>query len=180
MRMLRLSLLLLALFIPTVIFADEASTTSEFASITITVDTATAPVGEHWSIRGKGPTFTACGKKWMAGPDNDTSFKEAQAWIGSLGKEWETPTRDQLLELYNTNFILTRTPSHDDLSKEELKELSDSTAKLPFKNFPFISVWSICPKNAHLSWIVYFYNGDSCAETSDFQSNARALAVRSQ
>jgi len=107
----------------------------------------------------KNGEFSAAGFVWKIGPDDDTSFDEAQSWIKSLGKGWTAPDSEQLTKL-----------------RKEGK-------KLPFHNFkfsplPIIMIWGT-PKNSTeafaiesmMGWYVEFDKTDN----KDF----RALAVRS-
>lgn len=45
-------------------------------------------------------TDTQTGLQWLEGPEQPTSWKQAQAWIASLGNRWRTPTIKELSALY--------------------------------------------------------------------------------
>lgn len=66
------------------------------------VMTASVPtyVGPRFTLKDGEITDWQSNLVWKEGPDKDTSFNEAQAWIGSLGKGWRSPTREELRALF--------------------------------------------------------------------------------
>lgn len=40
------------------------------------------------------------GLQWLEGPDQPTSWEQAQTWISGLGNDWRTPTLEELTAIY--------------------------------------------------------------------------------
>ena len=100
--------------------------------------------------------------EWVAGPDRDMSWEEAQKWVRSLtigGGGWRMPTLDELAVL----------------SKKELKTFNGTP---PLKTNG-VNVWSAEIKDSSSAWFFSFYFGYKYWHKRSESSTLRAYAVRS-
>ena len=45
---------------------------------------------------------TVTGLEWQVGPDEETTWNEAKAWVDGLGGDWRMPTRTELQDLWDS------------------------------------------------------------------------------
>ena len=111
---------------------------------------------------------TKTGLEWMAGPDRNTDWKEAEKWVSRLtvsGGGWRMPTTDELKRLYPTG--------------------KGSRNMTPLLKTTGWGVWSGETKGSSSAWAFYFRYGrrdwdyrDGSRGHSD--TTGRAFAVRTQ
>jgi len=102
-----------------------------------------------------------CKMEWLVGPDRDTSWDEAQAWVKSLnvaGGGWSLPTLEMLRGLYRKN-----------LRKREISPL--------FQREP-TDVWSCEVKGEASAWAFNFLPGNTFTTYRTLSRRIRAFAVR--
>jgi len=103
------------------------------------------------------------GLEWVAGPDRDTGWNEARAWVEDLnidGGGWRMPTMDELEGLY--------------------KKGAGQRNMTPLLKTIGWFVWSSETKGSLSAWIFYFSSGGRSWAFHDNSGNARAFAVRSR
>ncbi|KAB2892172.1 MAG: DUF1566 domain-containing protein [Desulfobulbaceae bacterium] len=99
--------------------------------------------------------------EWMVGPDRDTSWNEAQAWVDGLncrGKAWGLPTLEQLGGLYRKN-----------IRKHQIS---------PLFGIEPTDVWSCEIKNDESAWAFNFIPGSAFWTYRTMSRRFRGLAVR--
>lgn len=99
--------------------------------------------------------------EWMVGPDRDTSWNEAQAWVENLnngGGMWSLPTLALLRGLYRKN-----------LRKNELS---------PLFHLEPTDVWSCEIKDDASAWAFNFIPGNTFTTYRTLSRRFRAFAVR--
>jgi hypothetical protein len=105
---------------------------------------------------------TKTGLEWVAGPDKNTNWHNARAWIKNLtleGGGWRMPTKDEIKGLYK--------PGAGPSNKTSL-----------FKNAAWW-VWAGETKGSSQAWIFYFSGGYGYWLDRNTGDNLRAFAVRS-
>jgi hypothetical protein len=120
-----------------------------------------------------GPRFTAdrngiirdnqTGLQWFLGPDRDTNWHEAKAWVESLevdGDGWRMPTRGELKNLYKP-----------DSGKHNINPLFRTEGGF---------AWTDEPVGSSHAWGFCFDIGDAYWPRLTFRDTARAFAVRSR
>ncbi|MBC8466590.1 MAG: caspase family protein [Deltaproteobacteria bacterium] len=113
---------------------------------------------------------TARSLEWIAGPDRNTDWYEAKAWVQSLnldGGGWRMPTTDELKGLYKK-----------DLGSHNLTSLLLNTTS------EYLWVWSGETKGSSAAipaaWHFFFYNGYGGWDYRSASASRRAFAVRSR
>lgn len=99
--------------------------------------------------------------EWLVGPDRDTSWDEAHAWVGSLNSGsamWTLPSLELLRDLYQKN-----------LRKNKLSPL--------FQIEP-TDVWSCEVKDDASAWAFNFIPGNTFWTYRTMSRRFRAFAVR--
>ena len=99
--------------------------------------------------------------EWLVGPDRDTSWNEAQAWVENLnngGGMWSLPTLALLRGLYRKN-----------LRKNELS---------PLFHIEPTDVWSCEVKDDTSAWAFNFIPGNTFTTYRTLSRRFRAFAVR--
>jgi len=108
-------------------------------------------------------TDTKTGLEWVAGPDEDTTWRKAEAWVKSLnvgGGRWRMPTLGELKGLY-----------------EEGKGSRNMT---PLFKTTGWWVWSAEEKDKENAWFFPFSYGERNWSARFYSENGRAFAVRSR
>ncbi|MBW1753578.1 MAG: DUF1566 domain-containing protein [Deltaproteobacteria bacterium] len=104
------------------------------------------------------------GLEWYAGPDRDTTWNEAKAWVDSLnvaGGGWRMPTSDELKTLYQKG-VGTRNMT-------------------PLLKTTDCQVWSGKTRDSSAAILFYFCYGHANLGYRDFStSGVRGFAVRSR
>ena len=106
---------------------------------------------------------TRTGLEWKVGPDKDTNWNEAKAWVESLnldGGGWRMPSMDELGGLY--------------------KEGAGDRNKTPLLKTIGWWVWSGETKGSSSAWIFNFGYGSRFGYPRDGFNSSRAFAVRSR
>ncbi|MFC1812408.1 DUF1566 domain-containing protein [Thermodesulfobacteriota bacterium] len=106
---------------------------------------------------------TQSGLEWVAGPDRNTKWDDAQKWIESLnvdGGGWRMPTGEELRTLYQK-----------DTGTRNLTPLLETTGWY---------IWSGETKGASSAWFFYFGGGYKNWCSQDASYDVRAFAVRSR
>ena len=102
--------------------------------------------------------------EWIVGPDKDTTWDEAKAWVESLSVEgggWRMPTREELKTLY--------------------KEGTGSRNMTPLLKTTGWWVWSGEKKDSHSAWALFFRFGNEPWGLRDSSGTIyRGFAVRSR
>ena len=101
--------------------------------------------------------------EWIVGPDKDTTWDEAKAWVESLSVEgggWRMPTGKELKALY--------------------KKGAGSRNMTPLLKTTGWWVWSGETKGSSLARAFSFINGYKAWGNRDYSWNGRGLAVRSR
>jgi hypothetical protein len=124
------------------------------------------PVKEKLS-GGKSSTdpgiITYNGLQWYIGPDQDTTWDQANSWVKSLtvgGGGWRMPTRAELEALYHNGMESRNMPPE-------------------FKTTGWL-VWSGELTGSSAAWDFDFHVGRKYYYNRSYSGNARAFAVRSQ
>jgi hypothetical protein len=107
---------------------------------------------------------TNTGLEWFVGPDRDTTWDEARAWVDSLdinGGGWRMPTVEELETLHR-----------NDIGRPYYK-----TPLLKTTNW---RVWAGRTEGLYEAWTYLFYNGDPYLDRRDYASGRVAFAVRYQ
>jgi hypothetical protein len=97
------------------------------------------------------------GLEWLAGPDMDTSWSEAEEWLGTLEEGWRMPTVEELKGLYDTEVT--------------------SSEWWPYQTADLL-VWASDEAEDGQAWYLEFNTGESYWYYRDFGSNRRVFAVR--
>ena len=103
------------------------------------------------------------GLEWFAGPDRDTNWNEAKAWVESLKVAdggWRMPTRTELMTLY--------------------KKGAGERNMTPLLKTTGCWVWSSETKGSSSAWFFYFDGGYEDWLTRSFSVFRRGFAVRSR
>jgi len=106
---------------------------------------------------------TKTGFEWVAGPDRDMTWDEANQWVQSLniaGGGWRMPTLDELESLYK-------------------KGLGNRNMTLLLKNTAWY-VWSVETQDSSSAWTFSFEHGYMTWDARNFHRGERAFAVRSR
>jgi len=106
---------------------------------------------------------TNTGLEWKAGPDKNTSWEKARAWVRRLnldGGRWRMPTKNEVKSLY--------------------KARTGTCNMTPLFKTTAWWVWSSETKNASYAWIFYFSGGYGYWLDRSTSDNLRAFAVRSR
>ncbi len=101
--------------------------------------------------------------EWIVGPDKDTTWDEAKAWVESLslqGGGWRMPTREELKALY--------------------KKGAGSYNITPIFKTTGGWVWSGETEGVSSAWYFSFEFGTGIWRNRDASSTARGFAVRSR
>lgn len=107
-------------------------------------------------------TDTQTNLQWYVGPDKDTTWDEAKAWVEKLdvdGGGWRMPTRMELIGLYQ-----------DGKGSRNMDPIFKTTGWW---------VWASEIYDFSSAWYVYFYYGNDNYYTRGTSDGARAFAVRS-
>ena len=80
-------------------FAVRDPNTSEDVQVTTTSD---SPFSQRFSVSGEVITDTETGLEWRVGPDDDTSWNDADRWVSNLGGSWRLPRLNELRDLYES------------------------------------------------------------------------------
>lgn len=111
--------------------------------------------------------------QWLEGPDRETSWNDAQAWISGLGHGWRTPTRAELQGIYL-----------EESTREVPREGKKETFPLHLDSaFHLETAWWVWAetKDASSGWGLGSGTGYDTWDTRDVAgSNRRAFAVRSR
>jgi Protein of unknown function (DUF1566) len=102
------------------------------------------------------------GLEWKVGPDKDTNWDQARAWVNNLnldGGGWRMPTLDELKGLYIKG-----------ASRLNMTPLLKTTGW---------QVWSDKLKDSSFAWGFYFTCGGKGWDGRTFPFDFRAFAVRS-
>ena len=101
------------------------------------------------------------GLEWFAGPDRNTNWNDAKAWVESLnvGGGWRMPTRTELEALY--------------------QEGAGTRNMTPLLNTNGWWVWSES-KDSSSAWGFNFYDGNENWSYLGFSSSRRGFAVHSR
>ena len=105
---------------------------------------------------------TQTGLEWYVGPDKDTNWYEANAWVNGLkvaGGGWRLPSRDELKGLYQQG-------------------VGDRNMDPGFKTSG-CWVWSGKVKNVSSAWGFFFYFGSEPWYDRSYADRFRVFAVRS-
>lgn len=103
------------------------------------------------------------GLEWKVGPDKDTNWNQARAWVKNLkldGGDWRMPTLDELKGLY--------------------KKGAGRLNMTPLLKTTGWQVWSNKLKDSSFAWGFYFICGGKGWDGRTFPYDFRAFAVRSQ
>jgi len=103
------------------------------------------------------------GLQWYVGPDQDTDWDQANAWVKSLtvgGGGWRMPTIAELKSLYH-------------------KGMGDRNMPPEFKTTGWV-VWSNEQQGSSAAWYFGFGNGYELYGERSFSNDGRAFAVRSR
>jgi len=124
---------------------------------------------------------TRTGLEWKAGPDTDTSWSQANAWVESLdldGSGWKLPTEEELKTLYVEGAGTRNMTSL--LKTTGWWVWTSRISNTPQKSSGFLGLFSRTACTS-CGWIFYFARGGYgyWVERSD-SSNMRAFAVRPQ
>ena len=106
---------------------------------------------------------TKTGLEWKAGPDKNTSWEKARAWVRRLnldGGRWRMPTKDEIKSLY--------------------KARTGTCNMTPLFKTTAWWVWSSETKDSSYAWIFYFSGGYGYWLDRSTSDNLRAFAVRSR
>lgn len=101
--------------------------------------------------------LTMNGLQWLAGPDMDTNWSEAEEWMGTQGEGWRMPTVEELKELYGSGVT--------------------SSEWWPYQTDDLL-VWASDQAEEQQAWYLEFGTGESYWYYRDFGSNRRVFAVR--
>jgi len=96
--------------------------------------------------------------EWCVGPDKDTTWAEAKAWVDGLGEGWRLPTVEELQGLY-----------------EEDKGTRNIDPVFKMSGW---WVWSV-EKGSSFARYFNFYNGSASSSSRDPSLDGRGFSVRS-
>ncbi len=106
---------------------------------------------------------TKTGLEWIAGPDKDTTWKQAKSWVNKLrntgGGGWRMPTLNELEDIHEKG-----------LEDQNMAPLLKTTGRY---------VWSSGTEDSSITRYLYFGYGGGWGTRNDVY-NFRAFAVRSQ
>ena len=108
-------------------------------------------------------TDTKTGLEWKVGPDKDTNWDQARAWVQNLkldGGSWRMPTLAELKGLY--------------------KKGAGPLNLTPLLKTTGWQVWSDKLKDSSFAWGFYFVCGGKGWDGRTFPYDFRAFAVRSE
>jgi len=103
------------------------------------------------------------GLEWYAGPDKDTKWDDAKAWVENLnvaGGGWRMPTKEQLSALYEQG-----------IGSRNMTPLLKTTGWF---------VWSGEEKDSSSIWVFDFGPGEMISHIGDYPNDRRSFAVRSR
>jgi len=101
---------------------------------------------------------TVTGLEWQVGPDEETTWNEAKAWVDGLGGDWRMPTRTELQDLWDSGI------SYGNWG--------------PFENSGYC-VWSGEVRDSSSAWYFFFATGtEYWLPRSASAKVGRAFAVR--
>ena len=101
--------------------------------------------------------------EWVAGPDKNTTWHEANRWVENLnvaGGGWRMPTVKELKTLY--------------------KKGTGSRNMTPLLKTTGSYVWSGETKGSSSAWLFLFYRGNEGWNLRDYSRSLRGFAVRSR
>jgi hypothetical protein len=110
--------------------------------------------------RGSSGIIIYNGLQWYEGPDRDTSWDQASAWVSSLGGGWRMPTRAELKGLYHEGMCERNIPWE-------------------FKTTGWF-IWSREQFGLSDAWGLNFFDGHEEYHIRSLSGDKRAFAVRSR
>jgi len=131
---------------------------------------------------------TNTGLEWKAGPNKNTSWEKARAWVRSLnldGGGWRMPTKDEVKSLYmegagNCNMTpLLKTTAWWVWSNETKNSPLETTGLRTFFDNAKRALFSSSEGSSY-AWIFYFSDGYGYWLDRSTSDNLRAFAVRSR